>query len=206
MMSKDDFYFAWSKLHGDAKIAGIVKGWLSISFSTSKALARIRITPNALTILGLVFGVLLYMNANAIWAPLILVISLICDGVDGSLAIITGKSSKWGALLDSVVDRLTEVFWILALYSLGVDSKILIAVLILASAQEYLRARAGGVGLTQVGVVTVAERPVRASFVFTALVAFNLNLEILNQITFVWLILQAFSFLTVAKFVAAKLN
>ena len=206
MMSKDDFYFAWSKLHGDAKIAGIVKGWLSISFSTSKALARIRITPNALTILGLVFGVLLYMNANAIWAPLILVISLICDGVDGSLAIITGKSSKWGALLDSVVDRLTEVFWILALYSLGVDSKILIAVLILASAQEYLRARAGGVGLTQVGVVTVAERPVRASFVFIALVAFNLNLEILNQITFVWLILQAFSFLTVAKFVAAKLN
>ena len=206
MMSKDEFYFAWSKLHGDAKIAGIVKGWLSISFPTSKALARIRITPNALTILGLVFGVLLYMNANAIWAPLILVISLICDGVDGSLAIITGKSSKWGGLLDSVVDRLTEVFWILALYSLGVDSKILIAVLILASAQEYLRARAGGVGLTQVGVVTVAERPVRASFVFIALVAFNLNLEILNQITFVWLILQAISFLTVAKFVAAKLN
>ena len=205
-MTKNEFYLAWSKLHGDVKIAGIVKGWLSTSFSTSKALARIRVTPNALTILGLVFGVLLYMNANAIWAPLILVISLICDGVDGSLAIITGKSSKWGALLDSVVDRLTEVFWILALYSLGVDSKILIAVLILASAQEYLRARAGGVGLTQVGVVTVAERPVRASFVFTALVAFNLNLEILNQITFVWLILQAFSFLTVAKFVAAKLN
>ncbi len=206
MMTKNEFYLAWSKLHGDAKIAGIVKGWLSISFSTSKALARIRITPNALTILGLVFGVLLYMNANAIWAPLILVISLICDGVDGSLAIITGKSSKWGALLDSVVDRLTEFFWILALYSLGVDSKILIAVLILASAQEYLRARAGGVGLTQVGVVTLAERPVRASFVFVALVAFNLNLEILIQITFVWLILQAFSFLTVAKFVAAKLN
>ncbi len=205
-MTKNEFYLAWSKLHGDAKIAGIVKGWLSISFPTSKALARIRITPNALTILGLVFGVLLYMNANAIWAPLILVISLICDGVDGSLAIITGKSSKWGALLDSVVDRLTEVFWILALYSLGVDSKILIAVLILASAQEYLRARAGGVGLTEVGVVTIAERPVRASFVFIALVAFNLNLEILNQITFVWLILQAISFLTVAKFVAAKLN
>ena len=194
-MTKNEFYLAWSKLHGDAKIAGIVKGWLSISFPTSKALVRIRITPNALTILGLVFGVLLYMNSNALWAPLILVISLICDGVDGSLAIITGKSSKWGALLDSVVDRLTEVFWILALYSLGVDSKILIAVLILASAQEYLRARAGGVGLTQVGVVTVAERPVRASFVFIALVAFNLNLEILNQITFVWLIFEIRFFL-----------
>jgi phosphatidylglycerophosphate synthase len=205
-MTKDEFFLAWSKLHGDAKVSGIVKGWLSISFPVSKALAKIRVTPNALTILGLVFGILLYMNSSAIWAPLILVISLICDGVDGSLAIITRQSSKWGALLDSVVDRVTEVFWVFALYSLGVDSKILITVLILASTQEYLRARAGGVGLKQVGVVTVAERPVRASFIFIALVAFNLNLEILNQITFVWLILQAISFLTVVRFTAAKLN
>ena len=205
-MTKDEFFLAWSKLHGDAKVSGIVKGWLSISFTFSKALAKIRVTPNALTILGLVFGILLYMNSSAIWAPLILVISLICDGVDGSLAIITRQSSKWGALLDSVVDRLTEVFWVFALYSLGVDSKILITVLILASTQEYLRARVGGVGLKQVGVVTVAERPVRASFIFIALVAFNLNLEILNQITFVWLILQAISFLTVVRFTAAKLN
>ena len=205
-MTKNEFFLAWSKLHGDAKVSGIVKGWLSISFTISKALAKMRVTPNALTILGLVFGILLYMNSNAIWAPLILVISLICDGVDGSLAIITRQSSKWGALLDSVVDRLTEVFWVLALYRLGVDSKILISVFILASTQEYLRARAGGVGLKQVGVVTVAERPVRASFIFIALVAFNLNLEILNQITFVWLILQAISFLTVVRFTAAKLN
>ena len=205
-MTKNEFFLAWSKLHGDAKVSGIVKSWLSISFPVSKALAKMRVTPNALTILGLVFGILLYMNSNAIWAPLILVISLICDGVDGSLAIITRQFSKWGALLDSVVDRLTEIFWVLALYSLGVDSKILITVLILASTQEYLRARAGGVGLKQVGVVTVAERPVRASFIFIALVAFNLNLEILNQITFVWLILQAISFLTVVRFTAAKLN
>jgi phosphatidylglycerophosphate synthase len=205
-MTKDEFFLTWSKLHGDAKVSGIVKGWLSISFTVSKALAKMRVTPNELTILGLVFGILLYMNSNAIWAPLILIISLICDGVDGSLAIITRQSSKWGALLDSVVDRLTEVFWVLALYSLGVDSKILITVLILALTQEYLRARAGGVGLKQVGVVTVAERPVRASFIFIALVAFNLNLEILNQITFVWLILQAISFLTVVRFTAAKLN
>ena len=56
------------------------------------------------------------MNSNALWAPLILVISLICDGIDGSLAIITRQSSKWGALLDSVVDRLTEVFWVLGFF------------------------------------------------------------------------------------------
>jgi hypothetical protein len=42
--------------------------------------------------------------------------------------------------------------------------------------------------------------------VFIALVAFNLNLEILNEIIFVWLISQAISFLTVVRFAAAKLN
>jgi phosphatidylserine synthase len=94
MMTKDEFFLAWSKLHGDAKVAGIVKGWLSIAFPVSKSLARIRVTPNALTILGLIFGVVLYMNSNALWAPLILVISLICDGIDGSLAIITSKSQN----------------------------------------------------------------------------------------------------------------
>jgi archaetidylinositol phosphate synthase len=205
-MTKNEFYSAWSELHGDAKISGIVKGWLSISFPVSKALARVRITPNLLTIFGLIFGVLLYINSKTIWAPVILISSLICDGLDGSLAIFTGKSSKWGALLDSVFDRLTEFFWVLALYSLGVDSKILITVFIIASTQEYLRARAGGVGLTQVGVVTVAERPVRASMIFIALIAFNLNLEILNQIILIWLILQAISLFMVARFVMAKLN
>jgi hypothetical protein len=77
--------------------------------------------------------------------------------------------------------------------------------LLLASAQEYLRARAGGVGLTQIGVVTLAERPVRASFIFIALVAFNLDIG-LNQFIFVWLILQVISFLMVLRFVSTKLN
>jgi phosphatidylglycerophosphate synthase len=205
-MTKEDFYTAWSKLHGDVKVTGIVKGWLSIAFAAAKALVKLPISPNFLTFLGLIFGVLLYLNSNKLWAPLILIISLICDGVDGSLAIILGKSSKWGALLDSVVDRLTEVFWVLAIYNLGVDSKILIAVLILASTQEYLRARVGAVGMTQIGVVTVAERPVRATFIFLVLIAFNLNVDFLNQITFIWLILQAISLITVFRFAAVKLN
>lgn len=204
-MTQEEFYLAWSKLHGDAKIDGIVKLWLSISYPAAKILSKVRVTPNSLTFMGLIFGLLLYLNSNNLWAPLILVISLICDGIDGSLAIITNQSTKWGALLDSTVDRVTEVFWVLALYRLGVDSWVLIAVLVLASAQEYLRARAGGVGLKQVGVVTLAERPVRASFIFVALVAFHLDIG-LNQFIFVWLILQVVSFFMVVRFVAAKLS
>ncbi len=205
-MNKSDFLSTWSKIHGDAQVTGIVKGWLNISYLITKLLAKIRISPNGLTIFGLVFGVLLYLNSQSVWAPILLVLSLICDGLDGSLAIITEKSSKWGAILDSVIDRLTEVFWVLALYSLGINLNLLIAVLILSTVQEYLRARAGGVGVVEVGVVTYAERPVRASFVFIALIAFNLDLNILDQIIGIWLLLQIISLIKISRFVFLKLN
>jgi archaetidylinositol phosphate synthase len=205
-VNKSEFLSTWSKIHGDAQVTGIVKGWLNISYLITKLLAKIRTSPNGLTIFGLVFGVLLYLNSQSIWAPILLVLSLICDGLDGSLAIITGKSSKWGATLDSVIDRLTEVFWVLALYSLGINLNLLIAVLILSTVQEYLRARAGGVGVVEVGVVTYAERPVRASFVFIALIAFNLDLNILDQIIGIWLLLQIISLIKISRFVFLKLN
>lgn len=205
-MNKSDFLSTWSRLHGDAQVTGIVKGWLNISYLITKLLAKIRISPNGLTIFGLVFGILLYLNSQSIWAPIFLVLSLICDGLDGSLAIITGKFSKWGAILDSVIDRLTEVFWVLALYSLGINLNLLLAVLILSTVQEYLRARAGGVGVVEVGVVTYAERPVRASFVFIALIAFNLDLNMLDQIIGIWLLLQIMSLIKISRFVFLKLN
>lgn len=205
-MNKSEFLSTWSKIHGDAQVTGIVKGWLNISYLITQLLAKIRTSPNGLTIFGLVFGVLLYLNSQSIWAPILLVLSLICDGLDGSLAIITEKSSKWGAILDSVIDRLTEVFWVLALYSLGINLNLLIAVLILSTVQEYLRARAGGVGVVEVGVVTYAERPVRASFVFIALIAFNLDLNILDQIIGIWLLLQIISLIKISRFVFLKLN
>ena len=122
------------------------------------------------------------------------------------MAIITGKFSKWGAILDSVIDRLTEVFWVLALYSLGIDINLLLSVLVLSAIQEYLRARAGGVGVVEVGVVTYAERPVRASFVFVALIAFNLDLTILNQIIVIWLVLQMISLIKISRFIFLILN
>ena len=205
-MNKSEFLTAWSKLHGDAQVSGVVKAWLNISYLISKPLSRIGVTPNALTISGLFFGIILYLYAQTIWAPILLVISLICDGIDGSLAILTGKSSKWGALLDSLADRITELFWVLALYKIGVGMNLLIAVLLIASVQEYLRARAGGLGVNEVGVVTPAERPVRASFIFVLLIAFQFGIEMLNQITFIWLILQCISLFMVSRFAYRKLS
>ena len=205
-MNKDEFFSIWRRLHGDANISGIVKGWLSISYVIVKPLSKARVTPNILTILGLFFGVLLYANAEIFWAPALLVLSLICDGIDGSLAIVTSKSTKWGAILDSTVDRLTEIFWVLALYKIGADLKILIVVLLAASVQEYIRARAAGLGVSEVGIVTFAERPVRASFVFIVLISLQFNFTIYNQIIVCWLALQLISLFMLSRVTYSKLR
>ena len=205
-MNKDEFFSIWSRLHGDANISGIVKGWLSISYVIVKPLSKARVTPNILTILGLFFGVLLYANAEIFWAPALLVLSLICDGIDGSLAIVTSKSTKWGAILDSTVDRLTEIFWVLALYKIGADLKLLIVVLLAASVQEYIRARAAGLGVSEVGIITFAERPVRASFVFIVLISLQFNFTIYNQIIICWLALQLISLFMLSRVTYSKLR
>ena len=205
-MNRSEFFKSWSQLHGNANISGIVKGWLTISFILVKPLAKLRVTPNLLTIFGLFFGVLLYLNALTNWAIILLALSLICDGIDGSLAIITGKTSKWGAVLDSVVDRVTELFWALTFIAIGANQYVVIAALLLASIQEYLRARIAGLGLTEVGVVTIAERPVRASTLFVAIIANLIHLEIVNLLALIWLIMQSISLLSVTKFAFKKLN
>ena len=204
-MSREEFFSTWSDLHGDAKISGIVKAWLSISYLIVKPISRVRITPNILTMFGLFFGVILFLNANTSWASVLLVLSLICDGIDGSLAILTKKSTKWGAILDSVVDRLTEIFWVLALYKIGADLKLLVLVLLTASLQEYVRARSAGLGVSEVGIVTFAERPVRASFVFIVFISLQFDFIIYNQIILFWLLLQLFSLFTLVRFTYSKL-
>lgn len=205
-MKRDEFFSVWRRLHGDAEISGIIKGWLSISYLIVKPLAKVRVTPNILTILGLFFGVLLYANAETFWAPALLVLSLICDGIDGSLAIVTNKSTKWGAILDSTVDRLTEIFWVLALYKVGADLNLLIIVLLAASVQEYMRARAAGLGVSEVGIVTFAERPVRASFVFIVFISLQFNFTIYNQIIICWIALQLISLFMLSRFTYSKLR
>jgi len=205
-MKKDEFFSIWGRLHGDAEISGIIKGWLNISYLIVKPLAKVRITPNVLTILGLLFGVLLYANAETFWAPALLVLSLICDGIDGSLAIVTNKSTKWGAILDATVDRLTEIFWVLALYKVGADLNLLIIILLAASVQEYMRARAAGLGVSEVGIVTFAERPVRASFVFIVFISLQFNFTIYNQIIICWLALQLISLFMLSRFTYSKLR
>jgi archaetidylinositol phosphate synthase len=162
-MKREEFFATWSTLHLDAEIKGIVKGWLSISYVIARGLSALRITPNVLTLLGVLSGVALLFYPVSILGLIFLVLSLICDGVDGSVAIVSGKVSKFGATLDAIADRITEALWFFALYQWGIAPEICLALFALALTQEYARARMASLGFEQIGVVTIAERPVRAS-------------------------------------------
>jgi archaetidylinositol phosphate synthase len=203
---KEEFFSEWSELHGGAEIKGVVKGWLTISYFICRPLKALRVTPNVLTYLSLLlaFAYLYFIETH--WAIAFLVLSLMADGLDGTLAIMSKKVSKWGAALDSIVDRVVETLWALGLFQLGAPWEWVLLAWLAAYAQEYMRARAGGLGIHEIGVVTIGERPIRASIIFVVLVARAFGLDCATLAAIVWAIVQTISAITVLKFLRPLLR
>ena len=205
MLSKDEFKAKWSSLHSDAETTGIVGAWLNISYRFGLICTLLRISPNALTMLGLLGAVATAVTAETAWAILFLVFSLFCDGIDGSVAIFQHRESKFGATLDSVVDRISEALWFYALYAIGVPAWIPITLWSVAAFQEYARAKLVSLGVSDIGVVTPAERPVRASFLFIVLILNQLSMPGATQLSIAFLLLQIYSFVSVVRFSRSRL-
>ena len=205
MLSKDEFKAKWSSLHSDAETTGIVGAWLNISYRFGLICTLLRISPNALTMLGLLGAVATAVTAQTAWAILFLVFSLFCDGIDGSVAIFQHRESKFGATLDSVVDRISEALWFYALYAIGVPAWIPITLWSVAAFQEYARAKLVSLGVSDIGVVTPAERPVRASFLFIVLILNQLDMPGETELSIAFLLLQIYSFVSVVRFSRSRL-
>jgi CDP-diacylglycerol--glycerol-3-phosphate 3-phosphatidyltransferase len=200
MLSKDEFKTKWSSLHSDAETTGIVGAWLNISYRFGLICTLLRISPNALTVLGLLGAVATAVTAQSAWAIVFLVFSLFCDGIDGSVAIFQHRESKFGATLDSVVDRISEALWFYALYAIGVPAWIPITLWSVAAFQEYARAKLFSLGVSDIGVVTPAERPIRASFLFIVLILNQLSLPGVTELSIFFLLVQIYSFISVVRF------
>ena len=205
MLSKDEFKANWSSLHSDAETKGIVGAWLKISYRFGLICTLLRISPNALTVLGLLGAAATAVTAETAWAILFLVFSLFCDGIDGSVAIFQHRESKFGATLDSVVDRISEALWFFALYAIGVPAWIPISLWSVAAFQEYARAKLVSLGVSDIGVVTPAERPVRASFLFIVLILNQLDMPGATELSIAFLLLQIYSFVSVVRFSRSRL-
>ncbi len=94
-------------------------------------------------------------------AAAVVVAAGLLDNLDGAVAILTGRTSRWGFVLDSLADRVSDTAYLLPLWFLGAPGPVCVAGGALMGLQEYARARAGNAGMGELGVVTVWERPTR---------------------------------------------
>lgn len=206
MLTKEEFYTRWSSLHSDAPITGVVAWWLKISYRFALIATLLRISPNLLTMLGLMSAAMTALTATSWWAVFFLVFSLFCDGIDGSVAIFQKRDSAWGATLDSVVDRISEALWLYALYVIGIPAWLAITLWSVAAFQEYARAKLSSLDVADIGVVTPAERPVRASFLFITLIVYQLSIPGVVFLAYGFLALQVVSFTLVVRFARSQLH
>ncbi len=135
-------------------------------------LSKLGVSPNALTVAGLVFSVLTPVAAILLnpWSSLALMfLSATFDFLDGAVAKATGNISKKGAFLDSFSDRVADAAYILTLKLLGVDWVPAFLFVITAFLISYARARGEALGLKMEGV-GLMERGDRIVAIGTALI------------------------------------
>jgi CDP-diacylglycerol--glycerol-3-phosphate 3-phosphatidyltransferase len=158
----------WSPLHGDydPRRNAFLLGWLRLSYALARPLARRGVLPDVLTLWGLWLAFAVYVPARAggrwaLAAGLVLVASGLADTLDGCVAVLTERTTRWGYVLDSVVDRACDVVYLFAVVAVGGRADLALAAGLAFWFLEYLRARAGNAGMARVEVVTVGERATR---------------------------------------------
>ena len=92
----------------------------------------------------------------------------VLDGLDGAVALHTGRARPLGAVVDAMADRVGDLLLLATLAVLGAPPVWCVAAGALTFLHEYLRARAGAAGMPGIGAVTVAERPTRLVLVAVA--------------------------------------
>ena len=119
-------------------------------------LERTGISPNALTLIGFLLTVVVAMvlaTGQLLWGGLLLILAALFDTLDGALARHAGKTTVFGAFLDSVADRFSESVTLVALiwyYSGQVDGRmpvILLAATLVGSLMVSYRAAAEAVDI-----------------------------------------------------------
>ena len=154
---------------------------------------RLGISPDVVTLvgtLGVSLGALaFYPRGEFFLGTLIITLFVFSDTIDGVMARMSGRSSKWGAYLDSTLDRVGDaaIFGALVMYYAGDGANTLMAALalaclILGSVVSYAKARAEGLGMTaNVGIAERADRLV-AVLVTTGLVGLGLPEVVLTVV------------------------
>lgn len=169
---RDGYFDRWQVLHGgyDPRTGNPwLRGWLTMVYTIARPLARRGVHPDVLTLssIWLAGAVFVPAEAGGRWAILagwVLVASGLFDTLDGCVAVLENRTTRWGYVLDSAVDRVNDAIYLAAVVSVGAPLELAVVCGFLFFFLEYLRARAGNAGGDDVGRITLAERPQRVIF------------------------------------------
>lgn len=164
----EGYFDRWQPLHGGVDPRGNpwLRGWLRMGYVVARPLARRGVHPDVLTVgsIWLAAAVVVIATHGGRWQILagwLLVFSGLGDTLDGAVAVATDRTSRWGYVLDSTVDRVNDMLYLLACWVVGAPAWLCISTALGVFLLEYLRARAGNAGGSEVGTVTVGERAMR---------------------------------------------
>ncbi len=133
-----------------------------------RLLSRTAITPSAITWFGFLLTIgaaALITTEHLLVAGLVVLIAGFFDILDGALARRTAQATRFGAVLDSTLDRLSEAVLLLGILVFYAREQSITGILLVGAALigsplvSYIRARAEALGLEcQLGLFTRAER------------------------------------------------
>ena len=167
-----------------------------------KLLARTPVTPNTITWLGFwitIGAAALIVTGHLFAAGFVVLVAGLFDILDGALARTTNRVTRFGSVLDSTLDRLSEaalLLSILVIYVRGqqVAESLLVGIALLGSLLvSYIRARIEALGIEcEVGLFT---RPERVIILALGLLLSRFDYALIIALA----IITAFSFFTVGQ-------
>lgn len=148
----------WSALHHGIDSAGVplLRRWLRLMWAGARVVARTGVPPTAITVTGVLIAgaaVAAARPAPAVAAPLVL-LAVLCDGLDGAVAVVADRATRSGRIADAIADRLCDLAFAAVLWRCGAPGWSAVLAGVLAVGVDTLR-RVRRVPAT----ITVAERP-----------------------------------------------
>jgi len=130
----------------------------------ARGVASTGITPNQITVIGFAFSLLaawFFYSALPFWGGLLILVTGFFDVLDGAVAKVSGKVTKFGGVLDSTLDRYSDMAIIGSIILGGLCDPLWgILAMIGSFIVSYVRARGEveGVWMAGVGIMERAER------------------------------------------------
>ena len=176
------------------------QGWAAAMTPPAKLFIALKVSPDVITWGGTLLTVavaMVFFPQGWLWqGALVMALFIFSDGIDGQMARMTGRTSTWGAFLDSTLDRVGDgaIFGGIVLYYAGVGNSVLwagiaLGALVMGQVTSYSKAKGESLGFTVKG--GLAARADRILVLLVATLIAGLGLTWVLPIALCWLFLAS---------------